>query len=73
MDKINFNYSTKNIPYGTQGAYKRQLIEKTEVFIKNIRWKAFFFLNPNTKVSDKETFGFKSRKTPPVIDELKVF
>jgi hypothetical protein len=38
-----------------------------------MRWRAFFYLNPKIKVSEKETYGFKSRKTPPVIDEMRVF
>ena len=38
-----------------------------------MRWRAFFYLNPETNVSKKETYGFKSSKTPPVIDEMRVF
>ena len=38
-----------------------------------MRWRAFFYLNPPNKQKKKETFGFKSTKTPPVIEEMKVF
>ncbi len=38
-----------------------------------MRWKAFFFLNPNSPGSSKNTYGFKSTKNPPPIDELKEF
>ena len=51
----------------------RRLIEKTERFIKNLRWRAFFFLNPEKKPEDKETYGFNSRRAPPVIPELTHF
>lgn len=38
-----------------------------------MRWKAHFFLNPDTTPRSKETYGFKSTKNPPPIDELKDF
>ena len=38
-----------------------------------MRWKAYFFLNPDTSTSSKNTYGFKSTKNPPPIDELKEF
>ena len=40
---MNFAYSTKNIPIPTERNYKLQLIEKIELFIKKIRWKAIFY------------------------------
>ena len=45
MNSRNFNYSLKNIPIPDITSYKLLLIEKTENFIKRIRWKAHFFLN----------------------------
>ena len=41
-------------------------------FTRNMRWKALQFLKP-FKTAKKETFGFKSLKNPPVIDELIEF
>ena len=35
--------------------YNRALIEKTELLCKRMRWKAFFFLNPNVGINKKET------------------
>ena len=38
-----------------------------------MRWKAHFFLKPDTSTSSRDTYGFKSTKNPPPIDELKEF
>ena len=48
------------------------LTHSAEKFIRNLRWRAHFFLNPNEKPS-KETYGFKSIRAPPQIKELKQF
>ena len=48
------------------------MIEKTEQFLNSMRWKAFQFLNPVT-ATDKETFGFKTKNSPPAIAEMKHF
>ena len=37
-----------------------------------MRWKALKFLG-RLESSEKETFGFRSRKCPPVVDELTNF
>ncbi len=73
MEKLNFDYSVKNIPIPSRNDYLQRLIEKTEQFLRRMRWKAFFFLNPDTPSSSKNTYGFKSAKNPPPIDELKEF
>ena len=70
MEKFNI---TKNIPLPSRSDYLQRLIEKTEQFLRRIRWKAHFFLNPDTTSSSKETYGFKSTKNPPPIEELKDF
>ena len=72
MERVTFNYSTKNIPVASKKEYIRQLIDKTEQFLCRMRWKAYHFLNPNQQ-SAKENFGFKTRNNPPVIEELKAF
>ncbi len=79
MEQIKFNYSLKNIPIPSVNLYKKRLIEKVEAVIKRMRWKAFFFTNKKesmdsndaTTIDDK--FGFKSRKCPPQIEEMKSF
>ena len=72
MERLSFNHSTKNIPVTPKSEYIRQLIDKTEQFLCRMRWKAYHFINPNQK-SGKDTFGFKTRNNPPVIEELKEF
>ena len=73
MEKFIIDYSTKNIPLPSRSDYLHRLIEKTEQFLRRMRWKAHFFLNPDTTSSSKETYGFKSTKNPPPIEELKDF
>ena len=73
MDRMSFDYSTKNIPPATKPNYLKCLIEKTEHFIRRLRWRCFFYKYPNASSDNKETYGFKSRKSPPVIEELKEF
>ena len=41
--------------------------------LRRMRWKAYFFLNPDTITHSKDTYGFKSTKNPPPIDESKGF
>ena len=73
MERFNLSYSTKNIPLPSRNDYLQRLIEKTEQFLRRMRWKAYFFLNPDTTPCSKETYGFKSTKNPPPIEELKDF
>ena len=49
------------------------MIEKAESLVRRMRWKAFFFLNPQCKPDSKETYGFKTNKPAPYIAELKPF
>ena len=73
MEKLIIGYSTKNIPLPSQNDFLQRLIEKTEQFLRRMRWKAYFFLNPAVSTSSKNTYGFKSTKNPPPVDELKEF
>ena len=62
-------YSKKNIPLPFNKEQKKQLIQKVESFTKRLRWKALVFLgrlDPN----EKETYGFRSNKCPPAVEEL---
>ena len=43
MEKLNLAYATNNKPIPTERNYRLQLIEKTDLFIKKIRWKAIFY------------------------------
>lgn len=72
MEKINLGYSTKNIPLPTRNEYMKRFIEKTEQFLRRLRWKAYHFLN-QSDTAEKETYGFKSRNSPPQINDLIPF
>ena len=78
MEKINFAYSLKNIPTPDKTSYKLKFIDKIEAVIKRMRWKMFWINNNNetvssTPVSAPETYGFKSKNTPPPCQELENF
>ncbi len=73
MEQVNFGYSTKNIPAPSQKEYLKNFIAKTEKFIRAIRWRTYFFLNPDDKPKKKETYGFKSTLNTKPIRELKQF
>lgn len=73
LEPVNLGYSTKNIPLPSKNAYLKSLISKTEAFLRNLRWKTFFFLNPKAATENIENYGFKSTKSPPNIAELKEF
>ena len=45
MEKLNLDYSLKNIPIPGKIPYMKKLLEKVENFIRRIRWNAFFFEN----------------------------
>ena len=67
------NYSTKNIPLTSEKAYKKLLVEKIELLIKRIRWKAFFFDNPSNDEESVQKYGFKSRSSPAQHKDLIKF
>ena len=73
MDTLNIPYSRKNIPLPTKFSYQKQLVKATEKFMRNLRWKVFFFLNPTQKGVKKESFVFKSSNNPPFMKEIKPF
>ena len=73
MKKIELNYSPRNIPLGIHDSYLKSLMSKSENFLRNLRWKAFFYDNPAENGSIKNTFGFKSSKSPPKIKDLANF
>ena len=73
MEKFNLPYSLKNIPCPDKTAFEKSLIDKVEHFLKRMRWKAFFFDNEDQSEVSKDTFGFKTRNTPPQNAELVGF
>ena len=73
MEQVKFNYSMKNIPIPPKNDFMIQMIQSVEKFVKNLRWRTFFFLNPADPINKKETYGFPSTKPAPQVDELTVF
>ena len=53
----------------------KNLLEKIEVLIKRMRWKAYFYLNKDSLDNTKrdEPYGLKSRRSPPHIPGLRDF
>ena len=72
MEQVNLGHSVKDIPVPNQKLYMQMMINSAEKFIQNLRWMVIFFLNTNNK-EEKNTYGFKSTKTPPVVPDLKPF
>ena len=73
MEQINYGHSLKNIPVPDKKTYLQMLVNSTEKFMKNLRWKTFFYLNPNDKPDRSEKYGFKSIKAAPGVPEIKAF
>ena len=72
MEKFKFEYSTKNLPLPSERSYKLQLIEKIEMVIKRMRWKAVFQDTKKEK-SNQQSYGLRSFKIPPPVRELAAF
>ena len=86
MESINFRYSMKNVLLATKNQYIYKLIEKVEIVLKRMRWKALFFDNTNDNNNTNNTntntqnsnqnprkFTFKSRNCPPQMPGMKEF
>ena len=72
MEKLKFVYSTKNIPLPFERSYKLQLIEKIEMVIKQMRWKAIF-QDTKRENHNQQMYGLRSFKIPPPVKELAAF
>ena len=72
MEKVNFKYSIKNIPILSERAYLLQLMEKIEMFITRMRWKAIYF-NNKTNGNSSERYGLKTLKCQKQVKELVPF
>ena len=59
MDQRNFPYAMKNIPVPMKKLYLKILIDKVELLIKQIRWKALFYEN---ETKGTFNYSFKPRK-----------
>ena len=72
MERLEVNYSTKNIPIPSKNEYRTQLMAKVEHVTKRMRWKALEFLG-RLHGTQKVTYGFRSRKCPQTVPELAEF
>ena len=63
----------KNIPLPSEKLYKTVLIEKVEVLIKRVRWKAHLYENSGLNTSNPLNYILKSRKSPPQHKDLMQF
>ena len=78
MDQVKFDfegspYSLKNIPIPNKQEYLLELVSSVGIFVANLRWRAFHFLNPTINSNSKETYGFKTSQPAPGVPELKEF
>ena len=78
MEKLDINYSLKNIPIPNNESYLKSLMKKIEEFLTRMRWKAFFFEKGENEDDNDENevlnnYGFKSEKTPPQNMDLLAF
>ena len=76
MEKLNFGYSLKNITTDEK-SYKLRLLEKIEIFMKKIRWRAIVFINNNKKATEDHkqdfSYGLKSGRSPTQLKDLIQF
>ena len=80
LRQFNLTSSGKDIPIPSRTTYMKKLITQTETFLKNARWKAFWWeraenSDDNTTPTHRReiTTDFKSTKTPPQHELLKPF
>ena len=73
MEKVNLGYSIKKIPIPTQKRYLLQLMEKIEIVIKRMRWKAMQFSSNEYNDSKTEWYGLKFLSSPRPVKELIPF
>ena len=73
--RLTLGYSLKNIPIPPTSEYMKVLIEKTNSVIRRMRWRAHHYLRKGKEddEEDSDYYGFKSRRSPPNIEELKNF
>ena len=73
MDRQQFNYSFKNIPIPSVKQIQLEFLNSIHKLSSQMKWRAFFFLNPNVVSNSKETFNLNTSKAPPQVKEIKTF
>ena len=71
MDKISFGYSMKNVPIPNNEEFRLEFIHSVNIFIKNMSWRAWHYLNPSPNRNKKETFSFNTTNCAPFVPALK--
>ena len=72
MEELNLGYAEKNIGLHSKDLIKTTLVSRTEDLISRMRWKLFHIRFPANK-ERKETFGFRTTESAPIMDELVPF
>ena len=72
MDRIQYDYSLKNIVLPSYHQYQKQLINKAESVIQRMRWKPHFFLTKTANATSNK-WGLPTRNNVPNIPEMKLF
>ena len=72
MERIDIPFSAKNIPVPRKELYETMFIEKSIHLLTRVRWRAWHILNPDKK-DTKETYGFPTCRTAPVLKETEYF
>ena len=72
MEQIYFNFNEKDIPYPTNDIFITMLVSTILTVMTRVRWKLAMYKNPNW-TNGKETFGFRTNKSPPKDDDLDTF
>ena len=73
VEKQSYNYCTKNIPIPLEQNYKLQLVEKIEIFIKRMRWKAIMYDAGCKENRSVEKYGLKTLHSPKQVKEFSAF
>ena len=75
--RISLGYSLKNIPTPPRNEYMELLIEKTDSFVRRMRWRAFHYLRRGEKNDQDDAsddyFGFNTKVGAPHVEELESF
>ena len=74
MEKLDIDYTLKNIPIPSNKSYLMKLTEKIENIVKRMYWRAYFFLQEKHESNiQREDFRFQSKNTPPQCKHMEAF
>ena len=69
MERINFGYSLKNIPIPPKNSYLKSLIDKSDSFIRRIRWLIFHYDRNNKDRTNNDRTNNDRTNTDGISDE----